>query len=133
MGGENKHGQWKALKAGVDILIASPGRLIEMIKKKATSLVRVTYLVLDEADRMLSLGFEQQIRSIVNQTREDRQTLLFTATMKRQMQFLVNDIINSPIRINVGEEGAANEDVKQDVVIVESEEQKMDWLILHFH
>lgn len=79
---------------------------------------RVTYLVLDEADRMLSLGFEQQIRSIVNQTREDRQTLLFTATMKKQMQFLVNDIINSPIRINVGEEGAANEDVKQDVVVV---------------
>lgn len=89
-----------------------------MIKKKATSLQRVTYLVLDEADRMLSLGFEQQIRSIVNQTREDRQTLLFTATMKKQMQFLVNDIINSPIRINVGEEGAANEDVKQDVVVV---------------
>ncbi len=95
-----------------------------MIKKKATSLQRVTYLVLDEADRMLSLGFEQQIRSIVNQTREDRQTLLFTATMKKQMQFLVNDIINSPIRINVGEEGAANEDVKQDVVVVEGKEQK---------
>lgn len=69
LGGENKHEQWKLLKAGVDILIASPGRLIEMLKKKATSLMRVTYLVLDEADRMLSLGFEQQIRSIVGQTR----------------------------------------------------------------
>lgn len=69
LGGENKHEQWKALKAGVDILIASPGRLIEMLKKKATDLIRVTYLVLDEADRMLSLGFEQQIRSIVSQTR----------------------------------------------------------------
>ena len=57
LGGENKHEQWKFLKAGVDILIASPGRLIEMLKKKATSLMRVTYLVLDEADRMLSLGF----------------------------------------------------------------------------
>lgn len=57
---------------------------------------------------MLSLGFEQQIRSIVGQTREDRQTLLFTATMKKQMQFLVNDIILSPVRIIVGEEGAAN-------------------------
>jgi len=102
LGGENKHDQWKTLKAGVDVLIASPGRLIEMLKKKATSLLRVTYLVLDEADRMLSLGFEQQIRSIVGQTREDRQTLLFTATMKKQMQFLVNDIILSPVRIIVG-------------------------------
>jgi ATP-dependent RNA helicase DDX42 len=107
------------LKAGVDILIASPGRLIEMLKKKATNLTRVTYLVLDEADRMLSLGFEQQIRSIVGQTREDRQTLLFTATMKQSMQFLVNDIIMTPVRINIGEEGAANEDVKQEVVILQ--------------
>ena len=57
LGGENKHEQWKTLKAGVDILIASPGRLIEFIRKKATNMMRVTYLVLDEADRMLSLGF----------------------------------------------------------------------------
>ena len=57
LGGENKHEQWKTLKAGVDILIASPGRLIEFIRKKATNMIRVTYLVLDEADRMLSLGF----------------------------------------------------------------------------
>lgn len=90
-----------------------------MIRKKATDLIRVTYLVLDEADRMLSLGFEQQIRSIVGQTREDRQTLLFTATMKQSMQLLVNDIISYPVRINIGEEGAANEDVKQEVVILQ--------------
>lgn len=102
-----------------------------MIKKKATNLIRVTYIVLDEADRMLSLGFEQQIRSIVNQTRGDRQTLLFTATMRKQMQFLVNDIISTPVRINIGEEGAANEDVKQEVVIVEEKEQKIGWLQLH--
>jgi superfamily II DNA/RNA helicase len=104
-----------------------------MLKKKATSLLRVTYLVLDEADRMLSLGFEQQIRSIVGQTRDDRQTLLFTATMKKEMQFLVGDIINSPVRINVGEEGAANEDVMQDVVVVEAREAKFEWLIRHFN
>jgi superfamily II DNA/RNA helicase len=74
-----------------------------MLKKKATDLVRVTYLVLDEADRMLSLGFEQQIRSIVGQTRQDRQTLLFTATMKKSMQFLAADVVSAPVRINVGE------------------------------
>ena len=84
-----------------------------MLKKKATNLHRVTYLVLDEADKMLSLGFEQQIRSIIGQTRDDRQTLLFTATMDSSMRFLVNDVINSPVRIKIGQEGAANEDVKQ--------------------
>jgi superfamily II DNA/RNA helicase len=73
-----------------------------MIKKKATNMLRVTYLVLDEADKMLSLGFEQQIRSIVSQTRQDRQTLLFTATMKKSMQFLAGDILTSPIRILIG-------------------------------
>jgi ATP-dependent RNA helicase DDX42 len=61
MGGENKHAQWKELKAGVEILIATPGRLIEMIKKKATNMKRCTYVILDEADRMFSMGFEYQV------------------------------------------------------------------------
>lgn len=75
-----------------------------MIKKKATNLTRVSFLVLDEADKMLSLGFEQQIRSIVSQTRPDRQTLLFTATMKKAIQFLAYDILDSAIRVLVGSE-----------------------------
>jgi ATP-dependent RNA helicase DDX42 len=96
------------LKAGVDILIASPGRLIEMIKKKATNLLRVTYLVIDEADKMFSLGFEQQLRSIIGQIRDDRQTLLFTATLRRTVQSLVADFLVSPVTINIGEENQAN-------------------------
>lgn len=64
--------------------------------------------MLDEADRMLSLGFEQQIRSIISQTREDRQTLLFTATMKKNMQILVGDIITNPLKIIIGDQSAAN-------------------------
>lgn len=74
---------------------------------------------------MLSLGFEQQIRSIISQTREDRQTLLFTATMKKNMQILVGDIITNPLRIIIGDQSAANEDVKQEVVIVKEEEEKV--------
>lgn len=72
LGGENKKYQWKELRAGVDIIVATPGRLIEMIKKKATNTFRCTYLVLDEADRMFSLGFENQVRSIINSIRPDR-------------------------------------------------------------
>lgn len=65
LGGENKHAQWKMLKAGVEILIATPGRLMEMVQKKATNLKRCTYVVIDEADKMFSMGFEKQIRSII--------------------------------------------------------------------
>lgn len=67
---------------------------------------------------MLSLGFEQQIRSIVSQTRSDRQTLLFTATMKKNMQLLVGDINTNALRIIVGDQDAANEDVKQEVIVI---------------
>lgn len=67
---------------------------------------------------MLSLGFEQQIRSIVSQTRSDRQTLLFTATMKKNMQLLIGDINTNALKIIVGDQDAANEDVKQEVVVL---------------
>lgn len=59
LGGENKHDQWRMLKAGIEILIATPGRLIEMMKKKATNTLRCTYIVIDEADKMFSLGFDK--------------------------------------------------------------------------
>lgn len=62
LGGESKHEQWKELKAGVEILVATPGRLIEMVKKKATNLKRCTYFVIDEADKMFSMGFEYQVK-----------------------------------------------------------------------
>lgn len=63
LGGESKHEQWKELKAGVEILIATPGRLIEMIKKKATNFKRCSYLVIDEADKMFNMGFEYQVNN----------------------------------------------------------------------
>ena len=72
--------QVAALKEGVEICIATPGRLIDFLESRCTNLRRVTYLVLDEADRMLDMGFEPQIRRISNQIRPDRQTLLYTAT-----------------------------------------------------
>lgn len=59
VGGENKHEQWKVLKGGVELVVATPGRLMEMIQKKATNLRRCTYIVIDEADKMFSMGFEK--------------------------------------------------------------------------
>lgn len=75
LGGENKHDQWKELKAGVEIIVATPGRLIDMVRKKAINFKRVSYVVLDEADKMFGMGFEWQIRQILGQSRPDRQTV----------------------------------------------------------
>ena len=74
----------------MEIVIATPGRLIDMLESRKTNLRRVTYLVMDEADRMLDMGFEPQIRKIVSQIRPDRQTLMFSATWPKDVQKLAN-------------------------------------------
>jgi len=89
-GGAPKGPQIRDLQRGVEIVIATPGRLIDMIESGKTNLKRVTYLVLDEADRMLDMGFEPQIRKIVGQIRPDRQTLMFSATWPKDVQKLAN-------------------------------------------
>ena len=128
-GGMSKLEQFKELKSGCEIVIATPGRLIDMIKMKALSMLRATYLVLDEADRMFDLGFEPQIRSIVGQIRPDRQTLLFSATMPRKVEKLAREILTDPIRVSVGEVGMANEDITQVVQVIPSDAEKLPWLL----
>src|SRR3984885_1240389 len=89
-GGAPKGPQIRNLQRGVEIVIATPGRLIDMLETQKTNLRRVTYLVMDEADRMLDMGFEPQIRKIVSQIRPDRQTLMFSATWPKDVQKLAN-------------------------------------------
>lgn len=128
-GGMSKLEQFKELKAGCEIVVATPGRLIDMLKMKALTMQRATYLVLDEADRMFDLGFEPQIRSIVGQIRPDRQTLLFSATMPRKVEKLAREILSDPIRVTVGEVGMANEDIAQVVQVIPSDADKLPWLL----
>ncbi|CAH8492355.1 ATP-dependent RNA helicase ddx42 [Schistosoma haematobium] len=127
-GGGSLWEQQKACEAGCEILVCTPGRLIDIVKKKSTNLRRVTYLVFDEADKMFNLGFEPQVRSIANHVRPDRQTLLFSATFKRRLERLARDILLDPVRIIQGELGEANEDITQHVEIFDKIEQKWDWL-----
>ena len=89
-GGAPKGPQIRDLQRGVEIVIATPGRLIDMLETQKTNLRRVTYLGMDEADRMLDMGFEPQIRKIVSQIRPDRQTLMFSATWPKDVQKLAN-------------------------------------------
>jgi len=95
--------QSRDLSDGVEIVIATPGRLIDFLESDRTNLKRVTYLVLDEADRMLDMGFEPQVRKIASQCRPDRQTLMWSATWPREVQRLARDMCKEdPVHINVG-------------------------------
>eukprot|EP00903_Cladosiphon_okamuranus_P007906 g7636.t2 len=127
-GGAGKWEMQKALKEGPEIVVATPGRMIEMIKLKATNMRRCTMMVLDEADRMFDMGFEYQMRSIVAQTRPDRQTLMFSATFKRRVQQLAGDILDDPVHVHIGGFNlTANEDIHQVVHVLAGDAVKWKW------
>ncbi|CAG5135669.1 unnamed protein product, partial [Candidula unifasciata] len=128
-GGGSMWEQSKACQEGAEIIVATPGRLIDLVKKKVTNLQRVTYLVFDEADRMFDMGFEPQVRSIANHVRPDRQTLLFSATFRKRVEKLARDILADPIRVVQGEVGEANEDVTQIVEVLPLGPAKWTWLM----
>jgi len=146
-GGAPKGPQIRDLQNGVEIVIATPGRLIDMLETQKTNLRRVTYLVMDEADRMLDMGFEPQIRKIVSQIRPDRQTLMFSATWPKDVQKLANvslkyftfldeshslqDFLKDMIQVNIGSmELTANHNIQQ-IVEVCSDFEKRAKLIKH--
>eukprot|EP00611_Tribonema_gayanum_P025751 TRINITY_DN595_c0_g1_i2.p1 TRINITY_DN595_c0_g1~~TRINITY_DN595_c0_g1_i2.p1 ORF type:complete len:278 (+),score=118.03 TRINITY_DN595_c0_g1_i2:1090-1923(+) len=108
------------LQRGVEIVIATPGRLIDHLESGKTNLRRVTYLVLDEADRMLDMGFEPQIRKIVGQIRPDRQTLMWSATWPKEVQALARDFLTNYYQVTVGSlDLSANKDIRQYVEVLE--------------
>lgn len=128
-GGGSKWEQSQALKeGGAEVVVATPGRIIDHIKGGATNLRRVTFLVLDEADRMFELGFEPQVRSVCNHVRPDRQTLLFSATFRKRIERLAKDALADPIKISQGVLGQANEDVTQHVLLLPNQLAKREWL-----
>ncbi|XP_058812302.1 uncharacterized protein LOC131676916 [Topomyia yanbarensis] len=127
-GGASKGPQAGDLRRGVEIVIATPGRLIDFLESGTTTLQRVTYLVLDEADRMLDMGFEPQIRKILEQIRPDRQILMWSATWPKEVQRLARDYLGEYVQINVGSlELSANHNITQHVKVIE-EHQKNDEL-----
>lgn len=130
-GGVPKGGQIRDLSRGVEVCIATPGRLIDMLESGKTNLRRVTYLVLDEADRMLDMGFEPQIRKIISQIRPDRQTLMWSATWPKEVRQLAADYLNDYIQVNIGSmDLSANHRITQIVEIV-SEFEKRDRMTKH--
>ncbi|VVC37287.1 RNA helicase, DEAD-box type, Q motif,Helicase, C-terminal,ATP-dependent RNA helicase DEAD-box, conserved [Cinara cedri] len=131
-GGAPKSHQARDLMNGVEIVIATPGRLLDFLESRATNLQRCTYLVLDEADRMLDMGFEPQIRKIIQQIRPDRQVLMWSATWPKEVQKLANDFLSDYIQLNVGSLTlSANHNILQNVDVCqehEKEDKLMDLL-----
>ena len=142
-GGASKHDQFKDLRAGAEIVVGTPGRLIDVAKAKhGLRLTRVTYLALDEADRMLDMGFEAQVRSLCDAVRPDRQTAMFSATMPEKIRRLTADVLGGGggegedrgeaaevLVITVGRPGGVNADVTQSVEVVENgDESRAAWL-----
>ncbi|CAN4085985.1 unnamed protein product [Withania somnifera] len=118
-GGAPKGPQIRDLKRGVEIVIATPGRLIDMLEAQHTNLKRVTYLVLDEADRMLDMGFEPQIRKIISQIRPDRQTLYWSATWPKEVESLARQFLRNPYKVIIGSPDLkANQSIRQVIEVV---------------
>ncbi len=114
-GGASKVQQLKELDRGADIVVATPGRLNDILEMKKIDLIQVSLLVLDEADRMLDMGFEPQIRKIVNEIPPRRQTLMYTATWPKEVRKIAGDLLVNPVQVNIGnvDELAANKAITQ--------------------
>ena len=127
-GGADIGMQLKQIERGCDLLAATPGRLVDLIERGRISLANIRYLVLDEADRMLDMGFEPQIRRIVQG--EDmpdiqaRQTLMFSATFPRDIQILAKDFLKDYIFLSVGRVGSTSENITQKIEYVEDQDKR---------
>jgi ATP-dependent RNA helicase DDX3X len=137
-GGADIGSQLRQIERGCDLLVATPGRLVDLIERGRISLCNIKYLVLDEADRMLDMGFEPQIRRIVEGEDmpgvQNRQTLMFSATFPRDIQMLARDFLKDYVFLSVGRVGSTSENITQKVEYVEDMDKRSVLLdILHTH
>lgn len=123
IGGEPIKRQFKQLHGNPDLLIATPGRLNDHLEQRTVKLNATSYLVLDEADRMLDMGFLPQIKMIIDRLPQERQTLLFSATMPSEIVSVAARYMKLPVRIEVAPSGTAAEDVSQELFFVDHHEK----------
>jgi ATP-dependent RNA helicase RhlE len=128
-GGVSQRSQTDALRAGVDILIATPGRLLDLIDQRFVKLQSIKTLVLDEADRMLDMGFIHDVKKIIARVPVKRQTIFFSATMPTEIAKLADTILTSPVRVEVTPVSSTANTIKQAVYFVEKKDKKK--LLLH--
>ena len=118
IGGQNMAKQMRDLKAGPRIVVSTPGRLIDHLERGTVRLDKVQVLVLDEADRMLDMGFAPQVKRILQEVPADRQTMLFSATMPAEIVGLANRYMKTPLRVEVAPAGSATDNVTHEIFFV---------------
>ncbi|KAM9332348.1 LOW QUALITY PROTEIN: putative ATP-dependent RNA helicase DDX46 [Pholidichthys leucotaenia] len=135
-GGTGISEQIAELKRAAEIIVCTPGRMIDMLganSGRVTNLRRVTYVVLDEADRMFDMGFEPQVMRIVDNVRPDRQTVMFSATFPRAMEALARRILSKPIEVQVGGRSVVCSDVEQHVLVIDEDKKFLKLLEILGH
>ena len=128
-GGVSQNPQTDALRRGVDILVATPGRLLDLMNQGFVRLDHIRMLVLDEADRMLDMGFVHDVKKIIAKVPARWQTLFFSATMPGEIQQLANSILNNPERVEVTPQSTTAETIQQELFYVEKTDKKQ--LLIH--
>jgi len=122
-GGVSQQKQVEVLRKGVDVIIATPGRLLDLYRQGHVNLKKINKLVLDEADNMLDMGFVHDIRKLLKAIPSGRQSLMFSATMPTQIRKLANEIMKSPVEINVSPVSSTVDKISQTVYFVEKKEK----------
>ncbi|GAB3273386.1 DEAD/DEAH box helicase [Larkinella harenae] len=128
-GGVSQHAQTQALKAGVDILIATPGRLLDLMNQRFIDLRHIELFVLDEADRMLDMGFIHDVKKVIAKLPTQRQSLFFSATMPPDVAKLADTILKKPVKVEVTPVSSTAETVRQSVYFVDKANKKR--LLIH--
>lgn len=123
-GGVNQNPQVEAIRRGVDILIATPGRLLDLIQQGYLHINQINTFVLDEADRMLDMGFVNDVKKIITKIPENRQTLLFSATMPKEILHLANSILKNPLTVEVTPVSSTADTIQQTLYYVAKENKK---------
>lgn len=124
-GGVNQNNQVKRLQNGVDILVATPGRLLDLISQKYISLAHIEIFVLDEADRMLDMGFIHDVKKLLTIIPKKRQTLFFSATMPDSILSLANSILTNPVKVEVTPASTTAETIKQSVYFIDKDNKNL--------
>ena len=122
-GGASITDQIRAIRRGAQIIVATPGRLIDMLERKAINLTEIDFAVLDEADEMLNMGFKEDIDNILSQTPDTKKIWLFSATMPREVREIANNYMSKPLEVSVGERNSGNANITHQYVIVDERDK----------
>lgn len=124
LGGVSRFSQVKKIGPGVDVLIATPGRLMDLVREGDVNLSETTWLVLDEADRMLDMGFINDVKRLAKATHPARQTALFSATMPQEIEQLAQGLLRNPARVEVAPQGTTAAEIHQSVVLARTRQKR---------